>query len=1016
MTKKISEVVIKVTGKGIKAVNSDISKLLTDMDELTASARGLQDAFDEGGRADATLARVADAAERTEREFDQLNDTSSSTLKVLEELLQQTAYATEDARESADRLGKSYTTTGRSTDGLNRRLASTDRQGTNQVRTFSKMARAAGGLTMIYAAIAANVFALSEAFRIMNEASSVSRLSEVADVMSNQMGVSIKGTANALYEATDAAVSYQEALRIASASAAYGFDTAQMEKLAVVAKRASVVLGVDMQDALRRVTRGIAKQEVELLDELGLTVRLNEAFAAYASTHGLAVKSLNAFQRQQALTNAVIKKSQHALGAADDALASTEWEKFGAEVSTSVNSLLQIVSSSELVTGALAKVTEGIQGLREAAGDNTTLIVANQTGGVKAAADTLQTPAAQQARAADPEDTRALLSAYTAVTAEIAKAKEELAEMEATSKDVSWWSELFYSNQQGTTKEYAVQSLTLNGLLEIQRRLAEQTKLLSSDAATASESFRELTLLGQSFTGDVAKYGNELFGTADQVMQSQIDGINAAVARATKASAGQFSESELLDAAKTTSAVLLGRAQDIADYQQLSLDARARELEVVRSGIKGEEQALALAESSLSLAIARLDILESSGASETVILQKLKEKAIAEEKIRAIKESVLLRSQQAEVLEDAHLTRNRTAIVQGEVALSTAERQLAAAKQSGTVSEANLRTLENEVTAKRRSLQVSKEQSAESEKQAYFAIANDLAGNIGSLDAGMGEATGGIINMAMAWETLGNSAATSSERIQAASQMAGGFQSALSGLITSASGAVTSGIDAEIAAVKRAGLSQEAEEKKVNKLQKKKIKEQEKYAKASIILSTAMGVARALGELPYPANFVVAGLTAVAGALAYQQASNTASAQLASLGAGGGGDSSNMEITVGEASTPKTDVSAAASASERQQMLGDRGVYGRASAGTMKAETPYLTSESGRELVIPKADSKILNSSDTEKLLGGTGGGVTFAPNIKVDAIDAQSLEERMPEILGMLQEQAEQQGYSLGG
>ncbi len=1013
MTKKVSEVIIKVTGKGIKAVNTDVSNLLANIEETTAAAKGLQASLEEGGRADAVLGRIADSTERTEKEFRQLNKTSANTLKIMEEQLQQTAFATEDARESSDRLGKSYSHVGKDIDGLNRRLGGVNRQGNNQVRTFSKMARTAGGLTMVYATIAANVFALSEAFRLMNEAASVSRLAEVSSVMSNDLGVSIKGTANALYEATDAAISYQEALKLAAASAAYGFDTTQMEKLALVAKRASVVLGVDMQDALRRVTRGIAKQEVELLDELGLTIRMNEAFSKYAATHGLAAKSLNAFQRQAAFTNEVVKKSEEGLSSVDAVLASTEWEKFGAEVSTAASGILQAVSSSDLLVSSLKKLREGMQAVRES-GNNQTIVAAAHTGGVGAVADNLQTPGAEQFREIKPDDTRALVAAYAAINVEITNAKAKLEGMEATSKDVAWYSGFLYSNEQGTSEEYAVQSLTLNGLLEIQRRLAETSGLTADQAHRTNEALRELGALGKTFTNELDTYGNKLFGTADTTMQSQIDGINAAVARASKASGGQFTDEELLAKAKTTSEELLGKAKSIADYQQIAYDYRSAELGIIDRGLSAEQHKLELAEAARNAAVARLEILRREGASETVILQKTKERVAAEQQIRSIKESILLRSLAEDSLLEGHLARNENALSQAQEALSTAKDNLDIAKESETVSAATLRNLDAEVLAKTRSLQISKEQSAEQEKAAYFAVANDLASNVGALDAGMGQATSGLISMAQGWETLGSSAATSAERIQAASQIAGGFQSALGGLINSASSMVASGIDAEIAAVKQSGLTQEEQEKKVKKLQKRKIKEQEKYTKASILLNTAMGVAGALAMQPWtPFNFVLAGLTAAAGVMAYQQASNTASSQLANLGSGGGGSESSMSVSVGSASTPSTDVSSAASSGERSQMLGDRGVYGRASAGSMQAQTPYLTSESGRELVVPETNSKVFNASDTEALLAGKGGD-TFAPVIQVSALDAQSLEERMPEILAMLQEQAEQQGFSL--
>jgi hypothetical protein len=1105
MTKKISEVTIKITGKGIKAVNKDIDTLLANIEESTAAAKGLNTALGEGGRADAVLSRIADSTERTEREFKKLQDTSSNTLKLMEAQLTQTAFGTEEARESAEKLGSQYRSTSRSTTKLNNSLKDTNRRGTNQVRTFSKMARSAGKLTIIYAVIAANVFALSEAFRIMNQAASVERLSEVSSVMSNDLGISIKSTANALYEATDAAISYQEALKLAAASAAYGFDTAQMEKLALVAKRASVVLGVDMQDALRRVTRGIAKQEVELLDELGLTIRMNEAFSKYAATHGLAAKSLTTFQRQQAFTNEVIKKSEEGLGSVDKALASTEWEKFGAEVSTSTNELLQAASNSDILTKSLKFLRETMQSLRGESIKGIDMGIANSYAsantragrrkgrGEKAdASEFITTPGAEQLSALKEDDLRGAVASQVILNAELVKAKNLLEEtVKYETLRVLVGRERIRQGSKPRVKtltdEYVAVKLLVSGLEELEGRAGSLSTLDSSGADRTNEALKELGALGKTFTNELDTYSNKLFGVADASLQTQIDSINDAANRAAESSAGKFDKSELLSRAKTTAAELAGKAQSVADYQKLALTARSKEIDIIKSGIQGEAEALALANIALTTAKDRLVILNKEDTSGTVLIKQLMEKADAEEKIRSIKESQLLREREKLGLASEFASRNDNAIKQATKSLSLAESNLAAVDKSKVGSAETLRILKGIVTAKRRALDIteeqdvvnkamqtresvdlssqftnrnestltqdtaslevaksnlaiakaskletdetvaslknivtakeraliiSKEQEEKDKKAAYFAVQSQLASNVGTLDSGMGSVASGLVAAGEGWDVLGNKASSSAERISAAYKIAGGYQAALGGLISSAAGMVTSNIDAEIAAVKSSGLSKEAEEKKVKQLQKRKIKEQEKYTKASILLNTAMGVAGALAMQPWtPANFVFAGITAAAGLMAYQQASNTASSQLSSLG--GGGSSANMAVTVGKETTPRTDVSKSASGSERAQMLGDRGVYGRASAGSMKANTPYLTSESGRELVIPKTDSKIINSSDTEALLGNSRGN-TFAPKIYVNALDSQSLEERMPDILSMLQEQAEQQGFSL--
>ena len=73
----------------------------------------------------------------------------------------------------------------------------------------------------------------------------------------------------------------------ASQASAYGFSPDQVEQFTLAARRASVALGVDLDDAMNRVIRGVSKLEIELLDELGVTVRLTEAYEKYAKQLGV---------------------------------------------------------------------------------------------------------------------------------------------------------------------------------------------------------------------------------------------------------------------------------------------------------------------------------------------------------------------------------------------------------------------------------------------------------------------------------------------------------------------------------------------------------------------------------------------------------------------------------------------------------------------------------------------------------------------------------------------------------
>ena len=110
------------------------------------------------------------------------------------------------------------------------------------------------------------------------------------------------------------------------------------------------------------------------------------------------------------------------------------------------------------------------------------------------------------------------------------------------------------------------------------------------------------------------------------------------------------------------------------------------------------------------------------------------------------------------------------------------------------------------------------------------------------------------------------------------------------------------------------------------------------------------------------------------------------------------------------------DVSQQAAFAERGQSLGDRGSYGRATGGKMRAtaNTGYIAGENGPELITP-IDANISNASDTKKMLDG-GKGTTTPIQLNVSAMDAGSFEEwaRNTDLLAMLDDLAGQGGKRL--
>ena len=108
---------------------------------------------------------------------------------------------------------------------------------------------------------------------------------------------------------------------------AAGFGQEQMSRLAKAAKGASTALGRDFEDSLNRLVRGVTKAEPELLDELGIILRLEPATKKYADRLGKTAKDLTTFEKSQAVLNEVLEQAESKYGAVSDAVPVNQFNK-----------------------------------------------------------------------------------------------------------------------------------------------------------------------------------------------------------------------------------------------------------------------------------------------------------------------------------------------------------------------------------------------------------------------------------------------------------------------------------------------------------------------------------------------------------------------------------------------------------------------------------------------------------------------------------------------------------------
>jgi len=197
-----------------------------------------------------------------------------------------------------------------------RGMKGTANMSSNVSKNFSKMQQGleggggSGGLVRAYALLAANVFALTAAFGILSRSAQVDTLTKSIEKLEVVSGKGIKNVAKDLQEAAGFGLSFAESLRSVSLATSAGFGGPEIERLGAVAKNAAISLGRNLPDALDRIFRGVIKVEPELLDEIGLFVRVNEAASKYAADLGVAVGDLTEFQKRQAFLNEALEQGE----------------------------------------------------------------------------------------------------------------------------------------------------------------------------------------------------------------------------------------------------------------------------------------------------------------------------------------------------------------------------------------------------------------------------------------------------------------------------------------------------------------------------------------------------------------------------------------------------------------------------------------------------------------------------------------------------------------------------------
>jgi murein DD-endopeptidase MepM/ murein hydrolase activator NlpD len=239
---------------------------------------------------------------------------------------------------------------GKASDELNYKL----KQGVTGVssagRSFSKLSQAIGegpnGLVGAYATLAANAFAVSAAFNTLKNAKQAEQLLQGLEAQGARTGRTLTTVSAQVKELSGASLSSAEAMRAVAQASTAGINTSDIERLTAVATASARALGRDVPDSLNRLIMAVSKAEPELVDELGLTIKLTEAMDMYAREVGKTATNLTRLERQQALINAWATQGEVKFSALAESVDPNPYDQLAAAFSDLSNSILGFINNA----------------------------------------------------------------------------------------------------------------------------------------------------------------------------------------------------------------------------------------------------------------------------------------------------------------------------------------------------------------------------------------------------------------------------------------------------------------------------------------------------------------------------------------------------------------------------------------------------------------------------------------------------------------------------------------------
>jgi hypothetical protein len=220
-----------------------------------------------------------------------------------------------------DALNKAQQKGSKSSMEYNRNMKGLSKQSSNASKNFSKQAQGMQGvLVPAYAEIAARVFALSAAFNALSNAADFRILMQGQAEYAKRTGKNMAEIAKSVQRASKGMLGFKEASSAVALATTSGIGNQQIVKMTKAAVDSSTALGRSVSDTMDRLTRGIVKAEPEILDEIGVIIRLDKVYKDYAESVKKSTTELTEGEKASARYTAIMGQLEEKFGGIADAV------------------------------------------------------------------------------------------------------------------------------------------------------------------------------------------------------------------------------------------------------------------------------------------------------------------------------------------------------------------------------------------------------------------------------------------------------------------------------------------------------------------------------------------------------------------------------------------------------------------------------------------------------------------------------------------------------------------------